>query len=107
MFTLPEAAKFLGPAMGVVFKASGHKMLYLVGDTTWRNEVDQALAQYDPQIIVINAGYATMRAMKAPSSWVRRMSCAPLRLPRTQQSLLRTWILSITCSKAVKNQGNT
>lgn len=60
MYAVPEVAKALGPAMGVVFQAPGHKTLYLVGDTIWRNEVDQALAQYDPQIIVINAGYAMM-----------------------------------------------
>jgi len=60
MYAVPEVAKALGPAMGVVFQAPGHKTLYLVGDTIWRNEVDQALAQYDPQVIVINAGYAMM-----------------------------------------------
>jgi L-ascorbate metabolism protein UlaG (beta-lactamase superfamily) len=60
MFASPEVAKSLGPAMGVVFEAPGHKTLYLVGDTIWRDEVDQALAHYEPQIIVINAGYAVM-----------------------------------------------
>jgi len=60
MYAVPEVAKALGPAMGVVFQAPGHKTMYLVGDTIWRNEVDQALAQYDPQVIVINAGYAMM-----------------------------------------------
>ncbi|HBP30778.1 MAG TPA: hypothetical protein DD666_15325 [Advenella kashmirensis] len=60
MYAVPEVAKALGPAMGVVFQAPGHKTLYLVGDTIWRDEVDQALAQYDPQVIVINAGYAMM-----------------------------------------------
>ncbi len=60
MFASAEVAKALGPAMGVVFEAPGHKTLYLVGDTIWRDDVDQALAQYDPQIIVINAGYAVM-----------------------------------------------
>lgn len=60
MFASPDVAKSLGPAMGVVFEAPGHKTLYLVGDTIWRDEVDQALDQYDPQIVVINAGYATM-----------------------------------------------
>ncbi|HUH59537.1 MAG TPA: MBL fold metallo-hydrolase, partial [Candidimonas sp.] len=43
MFASPEVAKALGPAMGVVFEAPDHKTLYLVGDTIWRNEVDQAL----------------------------------------------------------------
>lgn len=60
MYALPEMAAFLGEAMGVVFEAPDHKALYLVGDTIWRDEVDQALAQYDPQIIVINAGYAML-----------------------------------------------
>lgn len=60
MFASAEVAKALGPAMGVVFEAPDHKTLYLVGDTIWRDDVDQALAQYDPQIIVINAGYAVM-----------------------------------------------
>lgn len=60
MYAVPEVAKALGPAMGVVFQAPGHKTIYLVGDTIWRDEVDQALAQYDPQVIVINAGYAMM-----------------------------------------------
>lgn len=60
MYAVAEIAAALGDAMGVVFEAPGHKTLYLVGDTIWRDEVDQALAQYDPQIIVINAGYATM-----------------------------------------------
>ncbi len=60
MYALDEAAQFLGDAMGVVFQAPGHKTLYLVGDTVWRDEVDQALAQYEPQIIVLNAGYAML-----------------------------------------------
>lgn len=60
MFASAEMATFLGDAMGIVFEAPGHKTLYLVGDTIWRDKVDQALEQYDPQVIVINAGYATM-----------------------------------------------
>lgn len=58
MYANQELAGFLGEAMGVVFEAPDQKTTYLVGDTIWRNEVDQALAQYSPEIIVINAGYA-------------------------------------------------
>lgn len=43
MFAIPELAGFLVEAMGVVFEAPTYKSLYLVGDTIWRNEVDQAL----------------------------------------------------------------
>lgn len=60
MYSSSAVAKSLGEAMGVVFEAPGHETLYLVGDTIWRDEVDQALARYTPGIIVINAGYAAM-----------------------------------------------
>lgn len=58
MYAVPEVAESLGEAMGVVFEAPMYKSLYLVGDTIWRDEVDQALEQYTPDVIVINAGYA-------------------------------------------------
>lgn len=60
MYASAEVAESLGEAMGVVFQAPGHKTLYLVGDTIWRDDVDQALEAYSPEIIVINAGYAKM-----------------------------------------------
>lgn len=58
MFATPGLAESLGVAIGVVFEAPGHKTLYLVGDTIWRDEVDQALTRYKPEVIVLNAGYA-------------------------------------------------
>jgi len=58
MFATPGLAESLGVAIGVVFKAPRHKTLYLAGDTIWRDEVDQALTQYKPEVIVLNAGYA-------------------------------------------------
>lgn len=60
MYASQAVATFLGDAMGVVFEAPGHKTLYLAGDTVWRDEVDQALDQYAPQVIVLNAGYAVL-----------------------------------------------
>ncbi len=60
MYAEPMVAKRLGEAMGVVFKAPHHKTLYLAGDTIWRPEVDQALNQFKPEIIVLNAGYARL-----------------------------------------------
>lgn len=60
MYAVPEVATSLGDSMGVVFQAEGQQTLYLVGDTIWRDEVDQALAEYQPEVVVINAGYATM-----------------------------------------------
>lgn len=60
MYAAPMVAQLLGEAMGVVFQSPQHKTLYLVGDTIWRPEVDQALAQFKPEIIVLNAGYARL-----------------------------------------------
>ncbi|MBU1306637.1 MAG: MBL fold metallo-hydrolase [Alphaproteobacteria bacterium] len=58
MYANAQLAEMLGQAMGVVFQAPGRKTTYLVGDTIWRDEVDQALTQYSPNVIVVNAGYA-------------------------------------------------
>ncbi|AQG18073.1 MBL fold metallo-hydrolase [Bordetella pertussis] len=60
MYARPEVATFLGDIMGVVFQAPDHKTLYLVGDTIWRDEVDQALSRHRPGVVVINAGYAML-----------------------------------------------
>ena len=60
MFADPEIAKFLGEAMGVVFQAPGQKTLYVAGDTIWRKEVDDALAKYRPELIMLNTGYAKL-----------------------------------------------
>lgn len=42
-------------SMGVVFKTSGEKTLYLAGDTIWCDEVKHAIDTYTPDVIVVNA----------------------------------------------------
>lgn len=46
--------------MGVVFKAEGEKTLYLAGDTIWCREVEDALAKFNPDVVVVNACGATL-----------------------------------------------
>ncbi len=58
MYASPPLAAGLGVAMGVVLQAPGHPTLYLAGDTIWTGDVDQALSTYQPEVIVLNAGYA-------------------------------------------------
>ena len=58
MYSVPGLDKRLGEAMGVVFQTPGYKTLYLAGDTVWRKEVDQTIAKYHPEVIVLNAGKA-------------------------------------------------
>jgi L-ascorbate metabolism protein UlaG (beta-lactamase superfamily) len=60
MYANPQLASGLGQAMGIVFQAPGLKTVYVVGDTVWRSEVDQALAKFKPEVILLNAGDARM-----------------------------------------------
>lgn len=50
----------MGPVMGVVFSAPQTKTVYVAGDTVWRPEVDQALEQHKPDVVILNTGSALM-----------------------------------------------
>ncbi|MGP9644983.1 MULTISPECIES: MBL fold metallo-hydrolase [unclassified Halomonas] len=58
LYAVPELAQSLGDIMGVVFEAPGQKTTYLVGDSVWRYEVEQAMERYNPEMIVLNTGAA-------------------------------------------------
>lgn len=60
MYAKSQLAEALGEAMGIVFQAPGTKTVYVVGDTIWRSEVDQTLAKFKPDVIILNAGDARM-----------------------------------------------
>lgn len=64
LYAVPELAEALGDVMGVVFEVPNQKTTYLVGDTIWRDEVEQALTQYRPEVVVMNAGAAEMTAFE-------------------------------------------
>lgn len=53
-------AEAMGPVMGVVFAAPKAKTVYVAGDTVWRPEVDQALKQHKPDVVILNTGSALM-----------------------------------------------
>lgn len=57
-FADPARAEFMGPVMGVVFSAPKAKTVYVAGDTVWRPEVDQALKQHKPDVVILNTGSA-------------------------------------------------
>ncbi|HCA01547.1 MBL fold metallo-hydrolase [Vreelandella alkaliphila] len=65
LYAVPELAETLGDVMGVVFEAPEQKTTYLVGDTIWRDEVEQALARYNPEVIVVNAGAAEVTGFES------------------------------------------
>lgn len=47
---------FMGKTCGVVFQHPNEKSLYVAGDTIWYSEVTKVLKQYQPEIIIVNAG---------------------------------------------------
>jgi ABC-type sugar transport system ATPase subunit len=47
-------------AMGIVFKNSAEKTLYVAGDTIWCEEVKHTLDTYKPQVVLINACGASL-----------------------------------------------
>lgn len=60
MYGKSQVAELLGDAMGIVFQAPGSKTVYVVGDTIWRTEVDQTLAKFKPEVVILNAGAARL-----------------------------------------------
>jgi L-ascorbate metabolism protein UlaG (beta-lactamase superfamily) len=60
MYANDALATSLGKAMGIVFQAPGSKTVYLVGDTIWRGDVEQSLAKFNPDVIILNAGEARL-----------------------------------------------
>jgi hypothetical protein len=48
----------MAPVSGFVLRGPGEDPLYIAGDTIWCAEVQQAIAQFRPAAIVVNAGAA-------------------------------------------------
>lgn len=51
---------FRPDAMGVVFKATGEKNVYLAGDTIWCDFIKNAVDKFAPEIIIVNAAAAQL-----------------------------------------------
>ncbi|CBG87184.1 MBL fold metallo-hydrolase [Citrobacter rodentium] len=58
LYAIPKMAERLGEACGVIFTHPQEKTLYLAGDTIWRAEVEASLTRYQPDVVVLNAGFA-------------------------------------------------
>lgn len=55
---------FLGETVGVVLRHAGGKTVYIAGDTVWTAEVDAAIAAWQPDVIVLNTGYARIEGFE-------------------------------------------
>jgi L-ascorbate metabolism protein UlaG (beta-lactamase superfamily) len=54
-----ELAEQMGAVSGFVLRARGEPSIYVAGDTVWCDEVEAALAEHRPDVVVVNAGAAT------------------------------------------------
>lgn len=59
--TLAVRGKQLGKVSGVVLQRPGFKTVYVAGDTVWNTQVEQTISHYQPQVIVLNAGYVRFK----------------------------------------------
>lgn len=59
--TMAVRGKQLGSVSGVVLQRPGYKTVYVAGDTVWNAHVEQAIARYRPEVIVLNAGYVRFK----------------------------------------------
>lgn len=59
-FALQAAYDVLREVMGVVLSCPGEKTLYIAGDTNWNEYVEANIAEYRPDIVVVNAGNAKL-----------------------------------------------
>lgn len=60
MYDNPTVGTVLGDSMGVVFSEPNEKTTYLMGDTVWTPRINKTLRQYNPDIIIMNTGYAKL-----------------------------------------------
>lgn len=66
MYSVPDLATLLGKVMGIVFQAPGSKTVYVAGDTVWSREVDETLAKFNPDVIILNTGDARLDGFSDP-----------------------------------------
>ena len=53
-----EIGAKMAPVSGFVLRAPGEPALYVAGDTVWCPEVEAALDEHEPRVVVVNAGAA-------------------------------------------------
>ncbi|MEN7549986.1 MBL fold metallo-hydrolase [Rapidithrix thailandica] len=60
VYSIPQLAEVLGKASGFYFNAPNEKSIYFLGDTIWIDEVENNLKSWQPDVVVVNAGYASL-----------------------------------------------
>lgn len=55
---LAVIGELMGQVCGVIFRHPDEKTLYLAGDTVWNHYVEETLAKYAPDVVIVNCGDA-------------------------------------------------
>lgn len=58
LFSDPIYKEAMMNTMGIVFTRKNEKTTFVLGDTIWTGLIDLALTKYQPELIVMNTGYA-------------------------------------------------
>lgn len=64
-YAIPWLAEFLGQASGLLFKHPDEKTVYMIGDSIWIPAIESTLAEHTPDVVIINAGSATLEKFGA------------------------------------------
>jgi L-ascorbate metabolism protein UlaG (beta-lactamase superfamily) len=59
-YSIPDLANFLGQPSGYYFKSKGEKSVYFLGDTLLIDEIENNLRTWQPDVIIVNAGCASL-----------------------------------------------
>lgn len=54
----------MGAVMGVVLQHPETETVYIAGDTIWSSHVDAAITEFQPDIIILNTGYARFQGVE-------------------------------------------
>ena len=80
-----ELGKKMGPVSGFVVRAEGEPTVYIAGDTIWCPEVEQALKQFSPDVVILNTGAATFATGGGPITMDEEDVCTVCRsIPEAQ-----------------------
>ena len=61
-----ELGKMMAPVSGFVLRTEDEPTVYIAGDTIWCPEVEQALQQFSPDVVILNSGAATFATGGGP-----------------------------------------
>lgn len=64
-YAIPEVAERLGEACGLVFSHQAEKTLFIAGDTVWVKPYEESLSTHQPEVVVLNIGFANVDGIGA------------------------------------------